>query len=98
VIPSKIFEAMAMEKPIILGVQGEAQQILEEADAGIAVEPENPDDLASAISKLADSADLRMGMGRRGRAFVARSFDREQLAMRFVSLFSDLARQKRRDR
>ena len=41
VLPSKIFEAAAMKKPIILGVEGSAAQIVREADAGICIEPEN---------------------------------------------------------
>ena len=35
VIPSKIFETMAMERPIIMGVAGEAYDIVDEAHAGI---------------------------------------------------------------
>ena len=52
VIPSKIFESMAMRKPIILGVRGESQKIIEEAKAGICIEPENSKELAEAIKNL----------------------------------------------
>ncbi|HPU08071.1 MAG TPA: glycosyltransferase family 4 protein, partial [Thermogutta sp.] len=41
VIPSKIFEMMAMGKPIIMGVRGEALRIVEESGAGVAMEPES---------------------------------------------------------
>src|SRR5262249_6826596 len=41
VLPSKIFEAMATAKPIILGVEGEARELLTEADAGLCIPPED---------------------------------------------------------
>ena len=52
VIPSKIFESMAMRVPIILGVEGEAQGIFEEAGAGICIEPENAERLAERVRLL----------------------------------------------
>ena len=48
VIPSKLFESMAMEKPIILGVEGESAEILHSARAGYCIEPENSEDLLRA--------------------------------------------------
>ena len=41
VIPSKIFELAAMKKPILLGVQGESEQIIKKYNAGLCFEPEN---------------------------------------------------------
>src|SRR5208283_4998592 len=49
VIPSKIFEAMAMERPIILAVDGESRQIVEAAQCGIFIEPENHEELAATV-------------------------------------------------
>ena len=39
VIPSKIFEAAAMNKPILLGVEGQAEEIIREFNAGISFVP-----------------------------------------------------------
>ena len=41
VIPTKMLEFMSCAKPVILGVDGQARHILEEAGAGITIEPEN---------------------------------------------------------
>lgn len=41
VIPSKIFEAAAMEKPILLGLEGETKGIIEQYDAGVCFTPED---------------------------------------------------------
>lgn len=56
VIPSKIFESMAMGLPMIIFCPpGEATQIIGDANAGLIVEPENPEALAEAILTLYDS-------------------------------------------
>ena len=52
VIPSKIFEASAMGKPTLLGVKGEAQNILEKYSAGICFEPENEKDFIDKLMLL----------------------------------------------
>jgi len=80
VIPSKMFEAMATGRPIVLGVRGESQEILEEAGAGIAVPPEDSEALAEAILKMMDNPVLRRDMGAAGRRFVEEKFDRDRLA------------------
>ena len=41
VIPSKIFENIAMYKPILLGVEGESKQLIENYQVGVCFEPEN---------------------------------------------------------
>ena len=59
VIPSKIFEAMAMGLPLILSVPpGEASSILNATGAGIHVKPEDPKALASAVMSLSDNQTL----------------------------------------
>ena len=52
VIPSKIFENIAMYKPIFLGVEGEAKELIEKYKVGIAFEPENTDSFINAISEI----------------------------------------------
>lgn len=80
VLPSKIVESMAMKRPIILGVQGEAQAMVEKAAAGICIEPENATELAAAIAQLADNASQATAYGEAGRSFVEAQFDRRKLA------------------
>jgi len=60
VIPSKIFEAMAMGLPVLMAApQGEASAILEADGAGLHVPAEDPDALAGAVRRLAGDAQLR---------------------------------------
>lgn len=91
VLPSKMFEAMAMECPIVLGVQGEAKALLDEAGAGIAIEPENAGELAAAVVRLADDVKFRERLGRQGGAYVREHYDRSKLAARYLDLLEATA-------
>jgi glycosyltransferase involved in cell wall biosynthesis len=90
VLPSKMMEAMAMECPIILGVEGEARELLDEAGAGIGITPESAAELAAALRDLADEPAVCGRLGRNGRAFVSRELDREKLAARYIELLEDV--------
>lgn len=92
VIPSKIFVAMAMAKPVVLGVRGEAARIVEAAGCGLCVPPEDPDALAEAVSRAAglrDSGALAE-MGRLGREHVERNYDRNAKALAYLSLLTEV--------
>ncbi len=90
VIPSKIFEAMAMERPIILGVEGESKRIVEEGGCGIAIEPENHHELAEAVLRLDNDPGLMTRLGDNGRKFVMENYDRDVLAKRYLGVVESL--------
>ena len=52
VIPSKIFENIAMYKPILLGVEGESKELIETYQVGVPYEPENTESFINAINKI----------------------------------------------
>ncbi len=91
VIPSKIFEAMGMARPIILGVRGESRRIVEAAGAGLCIEPENDAELADAVRQLANDPEHARALGATGRRFVERHYDRRVLAARYEQLLADVA-------
>lgn len=86
VLPSKIFEYLAMERPIVLSVGGDAKQLVEAAGAGEYVPPEDPEALALAVRRLAEDPERRAAMGRRGREYVLAHFDRSRLAERYLGI------------
>jgi glycosyltransferase involved in cell wall biosynthesis len=90
VIPSKIFEIAAMARPILLSVDGEARAIVEASGGGVFVPPENVDEMSAAIARLASDRATGERMGRAGRAYVVREFDREVLARKYVDLLASL--------
>lgn len=80
VIPSKIFEIMAMNVPIIMGVRGQARDIVLEARGGLAMTPEDEDSLIAGIEAI----HLRPEACCQGRDYVIRHFDRDELAWRML--------------
>ncbi len=83
-VPSKLFDFLAMKKPILLGVDGEARQLfIDDAGAGLAYRPEDAAALADGVRRLAAAPDLRREMGVRGYEYVVAHFDREAIARGF---------------
>ena len=80
VIPSKIFEAAAMRKPILLGVDGQAREIIEKYNAGICFEPENEADFLQKMEKMKKDRQFYR-MCQEGCSRLARYFDRRKLAL-----------------
>ena len=96
VIPSKIFESMAMQKPIILGVRGESQALLEASGAGLCIAPESATELAQAVRTLWTDTQRRAAMVQAGRAWVECNADRNRLAERYEGLLASVVAQHQR--
>ena len=90
VIPSKMLEFMSCARPVLLGVDGQARAILEEAGAGISIEPQNAVALANAIRLLAANPQECQQMGRNGREFVFRKFSRSYTADKYIRMLEGL--------
>jgi glycosyltransferase involved in cell wall biosynthesis len=80
VYPNKVFDYLAAGRPVVLAMQGVIRQVVDEAQAGIAVPPGDPQRLANAIQYLHDHPHEGIAMGLRGRRHVERYFDRPALA------------------
>ena len=91
VMPSKIFEAAAMGRPLVLGVGGFARRFVEDAGCGLCIEPENDGELVEAVLRLAGHPELRRRLGEAGRATVHGAFDRDRLASRYLELIQRFA-------
>jgi hypothetical protein len=89
VIPSKMFESMGMGIPILLGVEGEASEILEREQAGLSFEPENAALLCQQLIALKGDPELRARLSRHGAA-AACNYDRTILARRMLRLLETL--------
>jgi glycosyltransferase involved in cell wall biosynthesis len=90
VLPSKMFEAMGMSCPIVLGVEGEARELLQSASAGVAITPESAAELAAAVRRLAANPALARSFGVRGSKFVREHFDRAKLAKRYAEVLGEV--------
>ena len=80
-IPSKIFEALAMEKPLLLGVEGEAKHhFIDKAQAGLFYIPEDIENLKEQIIYFRNNREEVKIMGKRGRKYVSDFFNRNKIA------------------
>jgi len=90
VIPTKMLEFMSCARPVILGVEGQARDILNRAHAGVAIEPENTAELVSAISRLASDDSECKRMGHSGRAYIVEHCSRAQTATAYIAVLQGL--------
>jgi len=92
VLPSKIFETMAMQRPIVMGVRGPAQEIVMEAGGGIPMTPESDEELAQIVIRLADDREADAEMGQGARQFVLEHYNRDDLAATYLELLHRVAK------
>lgn len=84
-IPSKVFEALSMQVPILLGVDGEARtHFVDRAKAAWFFEPENPQALADKVTYLIEHPEEIKQAGINGRKYVHTHFNRDHIAHHFI--------------
>jgi len=79
VIPSKIFESAAMEKPILLGVEGQAKEIIDKYNAGLCFKPEDKLDFLNKVLEIKNDKELYKNL-QEGCKKLANDYDRKKLA------------------
>jgi len=88
VIPSKIFEAAAVQKPILLGLEGETKDIIETYGAGLCFEPENEIEFIKKVLEFYDSRqDLEFF--RLGCRKLAYDFERKRIAKNMLEILTE---------
>jgi hypothetical protein len=88
VIPSKLFEAMAMGIPIVHGVPGQSAAIVEAEGAGLTFEPENATELCERLLRLSRDQNLAQRLGANG-IEAAKKYDRRVLAAQLLDILLD---------
>jgi glycosyltransferase involved in cell wall biosynthesis len=88
--PNKVFDYMAAGKPILLVIDGVIREVVEKADAGIFVEPGNPNALANAALRIKANPNEARQLGLNGQSYVTENFHRGKLAEKFESILIDL--------
>jgi glycosyltransferase involved in cell wall biosynthesis len=91
VYPNKVFDYMAAGRPVLLAIDGVIRQVVEEAQAGIFVQPGDPMALAEVVRWLAVHPVEARQMGLNGRDQVEKIFNREKSAQKLAALIETLA-------
>ena len=96
VIPSKIFEFLAQERPVVLAAKGEIRRMMDEAEGALVIDPEREDQMVSAIERVMDRPDEAKTRAESGRRWVDEGFIRDDLARRMAvfleSVLADVSR------
>jgi glycosyltransferase involved in cell wall biosynthesis len=95
-LPTKMLEAMAAGRPVLLAARGEAAALIKDASAGIVVAPDDAGALAGAIRQLAADRALAVRLGAAGRRRAEDCFGREQSVHRWLSLLESLSASRTR--
>jgi glycosyltransferase involved in cell wall biosynthesis len=92
-IPSKIQSYLACEKPIIAALDGEGGRVVVDSGAGFASPPEDVDALAASVLTLYRlPKEEREAMGKRGKDYCEKNFEREMLLSRLEGWMEELLR------
>jgi colanic acid biosynthesis glycosyl transferase WcaI len=93
-VPSKTYSILAAGRPILASVDGgsEVQRIVEAADAGLAVPPEDPHAFIEGLTSLIDDPAGLAAMGSRARSYVEKSASPQGVARAYESVFERVRR------
>ena len=90
--PNKVFDYMAAGRAVILAIGGVICDVINQENAGLAVSPGDPTELAAAIRRLADDKDLTKALGAAGRIAVEKRYNRMITSKQFNLLLEDMVR------
>jgi colanic acid biosynthesis glycosyl transferase WcaI len=91
-VPSKTYSILAAGRPLVASVDPgtEVARIVEQAGAGLAVPPDDPEAFTKAVAQLVAAPEEAAAMGSRGRAFVERWASPAAVAAQYEGLFAEL--------
>ncbi len=90
VYPNKVFDYMAAGRPTVLAIDGVVRKVVEDAHAGVFVNPGNPEALAAAILQMSTDPTNTRSMGKAGRAYLEEYFDRKVLTDKFENMIQKM--------
>ncbi len=94
VFPSKLFDALATKRPVILGVEGYAARFIRESGGGICIEPENERELIDAVDRFRSDPELRRTIGETGYAHVTEHYDRDRLSEDYLQVIDRVSEKR----
>ncbi len=94
VYSNKTFDYMSCKKPILMAIDGVSRELLEAADAGSYVEPENISEYNRIIREYLASPERLKKEGDSGYDYARENFDREVLAKRYIGYIENIIRKK----
>ncbi|HOX85292.1 MAG TPA: glycosyltransferase family 4 protein [bacterium] len=92
VFPNKLFEYMACGLPVVGSDLPSLRMLINQAECGFVVPPDDAKAHAAAIGRLLDDEKLRQEMGKRGRLFVQNNYNWQNEVSKLYGLYEELTR------
>ncbi len=89
VIPSKIFETLVEARPVVLAARGAIRKLVEDANAGYVIDPEDTNALVKAIQQIRAHPEEAARRAQTGRTWVLAHFNRESLARQMARFLEE---------
>ncbi|CAG5009560.1 hypothetical protein DYBT9275_04525 [Dyadobacter sp. CECT 9275] len=89
---NKTFDYFSCKKPVLIAIDGISRQLVEEADAGMYIEPENTGDFVNKILFCSAHPETIKQQGENGYTFARKHFDRGVLAKRYLEYIEEAIR------
>lgn len=93
---NKTFDYMSCKKPVLLLIDGVSRELVENANCGVYAEPENIEDIVNKIKHCLTIESELETMGESGYKYAREHFDREKLAMTYMSELEKVAKKRRK--
>lgn len=87
---NKTFDYMSCKKPTLLAIDGVSRELIEIADCGIYVEPENPEAIVAGILSVKDKPNRLIEMGENGYNYAIKNFDRTVLSKKYIDYMKNV--------
>ncbi len=94
VYPNKLFDYLCCGKPVILAIGGVAAELVQEAQAGVCVTPEDPEQFCAAVLKFKNDSEFARVCGENGRRYVTAHFDRPAIAEKYLNALEGLLKER----
>jgi len=92
-IPSKTQAYMAVGRPLLMAVDGDAAELVKQSGCGVVVESENVDSLVSGVELLLNSSAEELAlMSQKGHDFYRKHLSLDQGVLKFSKAFNFLAK------
>jgi glycosyltransferase involved in cell wall biosynthesis len=88
--PNKVFDYMAAGRPVILAIDGVIREVVEKANCGIFCKPGSPEAIADAVLQLHHDPTNTAQMGRNGKEYLMKYFDRKKTVRQFADMIKKI--------
>lgn len=85
---NKTFDYLSCKKPIFMAIDGVSRELIQQANGGVYVEPENPQDFAEKIKYYMQNLELIEQQGEEGYRYAKANFDRQTLALQYLKILN----------